>query len=309
MNSYFSDIDYQIIKQIKLAQSRILVAVAWFTNTDIGKEIINKKGIDIEIIVDDNKINRESENLIAIIREGIEVTFVKDLNEKYYQMHNKFCTIDNTIVVTGSYNWTYSAKSNDENITIINDQINAALYAHEFRRIKNLKFPNDGFSISQEERKEIVDLIYNGLKELLRANIDNFEKKLICEWSNEKVKNKIRIVNERSRNILQSMSGHLAVYNELISKYGLQFYTLASENEKIEARDKFLKKDLGQLDDDLRLGLQYFKVFAIKKLLQDYAKFLKDNKDLDKIQRVLKVVKFISDEKNEIGKEINISLL
>ncbi|KUJ59158.1 hypothetical protein AR687_24530 [Flavobacteriaceae bacterium CRH] len=100
-STYFSDIDYQIIKQINLAQSRILVAVAWFTNTDIGKEIINKKGIDIEIIVDDNKINRESENLIAIIREGIEVTFVKDLNEKYYQMHNKFCTIDNTIVVTG----------------------------------------------------------------------------------------------------------------------------------------------------------------------------------------------------------------
>ncbi|OUD34970.1 phospholipase D-like domain-containing protein [Flavobacterium sp. FPG59] len=309
MNSYFSDIDYQIIKQIKLAQSRILVAVAWFTNTDIGKEIINKKGIDIEILVDDNKINRESENLIAIIREGIEVTFVKDLNEKYYQMHNKFCTIDNAIVVTGSYNWTYSSKSNDENITIINDQINAALYAHEFRRIKNLKFPDDGFSISQEERKEIVDLIYNGLKELLRANIDNFEKKLICEWSNEKVKNKIRIVNERSRNILQSMSGHLAVYNELISKYGLQFYTLASENEKIEARDKFLKKDLGKLDDDLRLGLQYFKVFAIMRLLQDYAKFLKDNNDWDKTQRVLKVVKFISDEKNEIGKEINISFL
>jgi len=309
MNSYFSDIDYHIIKEIRLAESRILIAVAWFTNSDIGKEIVKRKGIDIEIIIDENKINRDSENINFIIQSGIEVTFVKDLDKKYYQMHNKFCVIDHSIVVTGSYNWTFNAKSNDENITVVNDRTNAALYAHEFRRIKNLEFADIDFSISPEERTEIIELIYNGLKDLLVENIGNFENKMIYKWSNETVKNKLRRVNERSRNILNSISGDLAVYNDLIYKYGLQFYTLASEEEKIEARDKFLKKDLGKLDDDLYMGIQYFKVFAINRLLQEYAKILNINDDPDKALRIMKVVMFIASEKKEIGKELNTSLL
>lgn len=309
MNSHFSDIDYHIIKQLRIAESRILIAVAWFTNCEIGIEIVKRKGLDIEVIIDDNKINRESENVNFIIRSGIELTFVKDLNIKYYQMHNKFCVIDHSIVITGSYNWTYKAKSNDENITIVNDRTNAALFAHEFRRIKNLEFANNDFSISAEERKEIIEIIYNGLKDLLWTNFGNFENKMIYKWSDEKVKNKLRTINERSRNILNSISGDLAVYSDLINKYGLQFYTLASEEEKIEARDKFKKKDLGRLENDLYLGIQYFKVFAINRLLQDYAKILNSNNDYDKALRIMRVVTFIVGEKNEIGKDINTSFL
>ena len=36
-------------------------------------------------------------------------------------MHNKFCVIDGKHVITGSYNWTHRAKSNDENITVFSD--------------------------------------------------------------------------------------------------------------------------------------------------------------------------------------------
>ena len=36
-------------------------------------------------------------------------------------MHNKFCVIDGKHVITGSYNWTNRAKSNDENITVFLD--------------------------------------------------------------------------------------------------------------------------------------------------------------------------------------------
>lgn len=132
---------------------------------------------------------------------------------------------------------------------------------------------------------------------------------MIYKWSNEKVKNKLRTINERSRNILNSISGDLAVYSDLINKYGLQFYTLASEEEKIEARDKFFKKDLGRLENELYLGIQYFKVFAINRLLQDYAKILNSNDHYDKALRIMRGVTFIVGEKNEIGKDINTSFL
>jgi phosphatidylserine/phosphatidylglycerophosphate/cardiolipin synthase-like enzyme len=35
-------------------------------------------------------------------------------------MHNKFCVIDGQAVITGSFNWSYKARQNHENITIFN---------------------------------------------------------------------------------------------------------------------------------------------------------------------------------------------
>ena len=38
-------------------------------------------------------------------------------------MHNKFCIFDGSILITGSYNWTYSAESrNAENIIITDEE-------------------------------------------------------------------------------------------------------------------------------------------------------------------------------------------
>jgi hypothetical protein len=34
-------------------------------------------------------------------------------------LHHKFCIIDNTVIINGSYNWSYAARSNEENITIL----------------------------------------------------------------------------------------------------------------------------------------------------------------------------------------------
>jgi phosphatidylserine/phosphatidylglycerophosphate/cardiolipin synthase-like enzyme len=51
-------------------------------------------------------------------------------------MHDKFCVIDNQVVVTGSYNWTNNAEfRNDENITIEHDQAQATRFSVEYRRL------------------------------------------------------------------------------------------------------------------------------------------------------------------------------
>jgi len=51
-------------------------------------------------------------------------------------MHDKFCVIDNQIVITGSYNWSNNAEfKNDENVTIENDPDQATRYSEEFRRL------------------------------------------------------------------------------------------------------------------------------------------------------------------------------
>jgi hypothetical protein len=48
-------------------------------------------------------------------------------------MHHKFCVIDRCTVITGSYNWSHKARSNDENITVVTDSTDfAAKYIDTF---------------------------------------------------------------------------------------------------------------------------------------------------------------------------------
>lgn len=48
-------------------------------------------------------------------------------------MHNKYCIIDEKILITGSYNWTIKATTlNRENILIIEDEATAKAYKDNF---------------------------------------------------------------------------------------------------------------------------------------------------------------------------------
>ena len=59
-----------------------------------------------------------------------------------YTMHHKVIIIDGRTVVTGSFNFSQSAaRSNDENIVIIDDAVIAGLYLDEWRRIWDSALP------------------------------------------------------------------------------------------------------------------------------------------------------------------------
>ena len=50
-------------------------------------------------------------------------------------MHHKFCLVDGTLV-TGSFNWTWSASfSNNENCLVTDDAYHVRKYAQEFERL------------------------------------------------------------------------------------------------------------------------------------------------------------------------------
>jgi phosphatidylserine/phosphatidylglycerophosphate/cardiolipin synthase-like enzyme len=51
-------------------------------------------------------------------------------------MHHKVIIIDNSTVITGSYNFTASAEANnDENVVIIINPVLAGKYMEEFQRV------------------------------------------------------------------------------------------------------------------------------------------------------------------------------
>ncbi len=61
-------------------------------------------------------------------------------------MHNKFCVIDDKIVITGSYNWTVNADlKNDENVIIIESDRIAGTYKRQFEDYWHGTYPDSAF--------------------------------------------------------------------------------------------------------------------------------------------------------------------
>jgi phosphatidylserine/phosphatidylglycerophosphate/cardiolipin synthase-like enzyme len=116
---FFSDIRQEIIKSLDEATEEILVAVYWFTNHDLFNKLCDKvrEGKKVELIIHNDFINNRNAGLDfqAFIDIGGHFFFSDADNP----MHNKFCVIDNKILINGSYNWTYFAENkNSENIPL-----------------------------------------------------------------------------------------------------------------------------------------------------------------------------------------------
>jgi len=120
---YFEKIEDVIIEDIKSSKKELLMAVAWFTNQKIFDVIIEKlnsiSDFKAKLIVINDNINNRIGGLDfqRFVSAGGCLFFA----EKNIPMHNKYMVIDSTIVITGSYNYTYYAESlNEENIIRIN---------------------------------------------------------------------------------------------------------------------------------------------------------------------------------------------
>lgn len=122
--AYFDDIQTQIIKKLDLAEYSIRVVVAWFTEPTLFEILLRKqkKGVKIEVLMANHPFNHQSGLDFETLRQsGAFVAFVGEAAEYAPLMHNKFCIVDDKILLFGSYNWTRKAQSNHESITIIDD--------------------------------------------------------------------------------------------------------------------------------------------------------------------------------------------
>lgn len=118
--------------------------MAWFTQKEIFDRLVEqaKEDCKVLLIISNDEINQNS--AIDYERLNIRQSKVFKIGDgKQDLMHNKFCVIDNRIVITGSYNWSYKAESNYENITITkDDQALAKQFIAEFNNIRKKYFPN-----------------------------------------------------------------------------------------------------------------------------------------------------------------------
>lgn len=141
----FENIAERIQQEINKAQKSIFIAVAWFTNKILFNELVDKarNGCIVSLIISNDSINQNSQIDFSELEISKSRVF-KIGNGDTELMHNKFCIIDYSTVITGSYNWSYKAKSNFENVIITyNDITLAGQFIAEFTNIRIQYYPNE----------------------------------------------------------------------------------------------------------------------------------------------------------------------
>jgi hypothetical protein len=133
--AYFNNIQSTLIGELKTAKRSVYVAVAWFTDTKLFEVLIEKlqENVAVSVVIVQDDINQKSWNDYDRIRQNGGQFF--EISDSL--MHNKFCIIDERVVITGSYNWTYKAATqNLENIIITYNDYDLSLkFIQQFQLI------------------------------------------------------------------------------------------------------------------------------------------------------------------------------
>ena len=195
---YFNNIRSVILENLKKADREIYIAMAWFTNHEIFKVVLKKAlQIPVHVVVINDDINNRP--------GGVNFQSFIDASGKFYfgrkekPMHNKFCIIDSSLLITGSYNYTYYAeKINYENIVLIkNSPEIIKAYKAEFQNITSdlesvtsiseyllvHPYQRDTFSYKNygiwDAYQHVYELKNLGLKEEARALLAEIEQEYI----------------------------------------------------------------------------------------------------------------------------------
>jgi phosphatidylserine/phosphatidylglycerophosphate/cardiolipin synthase-like enzyme len=129
-----------IRREIDLAKQELLVAVYAFTHDDLAQALVQakKRGVSVQVVID-REFDAGNERSKGKFFEAQKVPLRRlsgqrppSQDKDGGSMHQKFAVIDRRVVLTGSYNWTHSADSvNDENLLLFRD---AGPLAEEYRK-------------------------------------------------------------------------------------------------------------------------------------------------------------------------------
>jgi phosphatidylserine/phosphatidylglycerophosphate/cardiolipin synthase-like enzyme len=128
-----------ILREISRAQHDVYFMTFTFTADPVANALLraSERGVHVEGVVERRQ---ESEYAESMRLRDAGIVVLGDGNPK--TMHHKVFIIDNTTVITGSYNPTASANErNDENLLIIHDLKIAQEYLREYARVKDLAGP------------------------------------------------------------------------------------------------------------------------------------------------------------------------
>lgn len=207
----FNNIEFEIISAIKNAKSSLKIAVTWFTNHEIFNEVLTKlenPEFKVDLIVLNDRINNK--------REGLNFQKLIESNGNFYfssnenMVHHKICIIDNSILITGSYNWTYYAENrNWENVVFIEEKEIVDGYIAEFDKIINHHLKVETVEKEQKTGAVVSSNDYLHTDYTLQAKI---QEKKGNDLAVAKIYTEILKINSKQKEIVNAR-------NEIVKKY------------------------------------------------------------------------------------------
>jgi len=132
--SLYDNPQKEIIKNINQAQAFINIAMYIFTDKEIALPLVKarERGVKVRLYLDQDQVDYQYSQSRFLVQKGIKTR----ISTNNYIMHNKFAIIDNHLLLTGSYNWTFSANHrNDENLMVIDDPDIISQYQNYFEKL------------------------------------------------------------------------------------------------------------------------------------------------------------------------------
>ncbi|MDG1580102.1 phospholipase D-like domain-containing protein [Pseudomonas sp. GOM6] len=114
-------------------QARQTVDICVYTISDdrLSEEIIacHRRGVAVRVISDNDKQFDEGSDIQHLIAQGVPLR----IDDSPFHMHHKFALFDGRLLLNGSFNWTRSAStSNEENLLVIDHPQLLSAYSQQF---------------------------------------------------------------------------------------------------------------------------------------------------------------------------------
>ncbi len=148
VENYFSPVDKvmnKLVTYVQGAQKSIRFMIFTYTDTDLANAMIARyqAGVDTEGVIEDRGASQGA--MVPLFCAKVPVK----LDGNKYTMHHKIIVIDESTVITGSFNFTKSAdQENDDNVLVIHNAELAKQYLQEFDRVWGLGKSPDATKIT-----------------------------------------------------------------------------------------------------------------------------------------------------------------
>ena len=126
--------EQRAVSAIAQAESSVDVAMYSFTSKELFNALVDaqKRGVEVRVVADYEQRSVRGSVISWLDGNGVQTRIYPSGTT----LHDKFAVIDNSLVLTGSYNWTTNAdERNRENLVFIRDRKIAQEYDDEFFRL------------------------------------------------------------------------------------------------------------------------------------------------------------------------------
>lgn len=123
-----------VLELLRDANDSLDICVFTITDDRISREIeaAHRRGVRVRIVTDDEKAHDLGSDIARFERAGIAVRE----DRSPHHMHHKFVVADGRRLLNGSYNWTRSAASqNQENVVVTDEPRLVEAFQAEMERL------------------------------------------------------------------------------------------------------------------------------------------------------------------------------